>query len=320
MRGANGTKAANKGVAKRRAKPQAGRYPPRGGQKKRRRPNGQGNGGVAPKHTRDASPTDPTTTSTHTPDPGVEPTNSHGKVPPSTPHNPRASAAQHTARGGAGLWQCGVTRTKGGQRPKRQPTTTHAAQDQSQTDLLGTTPWRSPEGVRHGASPEPLPRGGGHRGGGGHEEPTSWPASTCPVQPLSKTRGAEHAVGEDTTATGDIKWRTKKARSGQGMAQQPGAIRHAKEARNFGAGQTYTATGCPEDESDGEHARHAERRGACSNAKTRGKGAMKNPKKQPQKGGQAAPRSMTREQGKGEEQRPGAQKPKQYKHKNNGRW
>ena len=81
----------------------------------------------------------------------------------------------------------------------RKTTAPHTAQDRKCKDPQGKMPQQGPKRVQHGASPAPSPRGGAS---GRHHEPGSWPASTCPAQPPSKTGGGEHPLGEGTGTTG----------------------------------------------------------------------------------------------------------------------
>ena len=105
---------------------------------------------------------------------------------------------------------------------------------------------------------------------GRHNEPSSRPASTCPVQPPSKAGGDSPRGGGRHHSDGKADRSTESNRTGRGAADQHGATRHAREARcrpqprHGDRCQATTATGCRE---PGKCAQHTTNRGTGQGAK-----------------------------------------------------
>ena len=105
---------------------------------------------------------------------------------------------------------------------------------------------------------------------GRHKEPGSRPASTCPAQPPSKSRGANPRDAERHHSVGKADRSTESDRNGRGAAHQRGATRHKKrgtrrpKTRHRDRCQATTATGCRK---RGQRAQHATNQGTGTGAR-----------------------------------------------------
>ena len=209
-----------------------------------------------------ARPSQEEHTHTHTQDPGVASSDPKAEVSASTRNSPGA------------LGKCPFKRQtvpeigRASDRVIRGRTTAaYAAQDRSRRDPPGTTPLPGPERVRRRARQAPLLRQGPAVGtmnpvpGRPPRAPRSNPVRPGAIAPWGG--GRHHGDGKTSQSTeGD--------QTGRGAAHQPGATRHAREARDppkpqhEDRCQATTATRC---RTPGKHAQHTTNRGMGEGAR-----------------------------------------------------